>query len=247
MEQLLTGFAQFQVTQLQTTGALAPVSAERFPIQPASAEAPASQTTYSNVFLRTGETWTVGYGGKSTSLRNAKGLRYIAQLLASPRKEFLALDLQRAVDGGAGSTFPVRVTAAQLEDDGLEVAPLQRDRTVTDRRARTVYEDGLKTARRQLEQALQNGDERKAAELRQTVHGLEKTISSDFGLGGRARNNDAAEKARKTVCKCVAESIRKLYHHHPELARHLENSIRQGTYLSYSPEQSIEWEAEAGN
>ena len=45
------------------------------------------------LFRREGEYWTVAYDGSIVRLRDAKGPRHLAQLLAHPGREFLAIDL----------------------------------------------------------------------------------------------------------------------------------------------------------
>ena len=46
-----------------------------------------------NVFRRDGDTWTLTFGGRSVSLRDAKGLRDLAVLLAAPGREVAATEL----------------------------------------------------------------------------------------------------------------------------------------------------------
>ena len=49
-----------------------------------------------SVFRREGEYWSIRFGSDELRMRDAKGLRYLAQLLGSPGREFLALDLATA-------------------------------------------------------------------------------------------------------------------------------------------------------
>ena len=51
------------------------------------------QTPAGNLFRRDGEYWTVRYDGALFSLRDTKGMQYLARLLAAPGVEFHALDL----------------------------------------------------------------------------------------------------------------------------------------------------------
>src|SRR5262249_61658992 len=45
---------------------------------------------------REGEYWTIRFDGSVARLKDAKGLRYLAQLLADPGREFHAIDLEAA-------------------------------------------------------------------------------------------------------------------------------------------------------
>ena len=50
-------------------------------------------------FAREGDFWTIGDDGQTIRLRDVKGLRYIAFLLAAPGSEVHVLELVAAVDG----------------------------------------------------------------------------------------------------------------------------------------------------
>jgi hypothetical protein len=51
-----------------------------------------------NLFHREGEYWTLGYEGRVVRVRDAKGLRDIAVLLASPGREIHVADLIAATE-----------------------------------------------------------------------------------------------------------------------------------------------------
>ena len=50
-------------------------------------------------FRREGEYWSIAHGEESLRLRDSKGLRYVASLLARPGQEVHVLDLVAAVEG----------------------------------------------------------------------------------------------------------------------------------------------------
>jgi hypothetical protein len=54
----------------------------------------AAPTVSRNLFRREGEYWTVCYEGAVVRLRDAKGLRHLARLLADPGREFRVVDLE---------------------------------------------------------------------------------------------------------------------------------------------------------
>src|SRR6185503_10087134 len=53
-----------------------------------------------NVFRRDGDVWTVAFNGRTVPLRDAKGLRDLAVLLAAPGREVAVTDLAAGVPGG---------------------------------------------------------------------------------------------------------------------------------------------------
>jgi hypothetical protein len=90
------------------------------------------------VFRRDGDVWTVGHAGSLVHLADAKGLRDIAVLLASPGRPVPALELlagRPVPDGGADPVLDDRARAAyrarlaELEaevDDAEDAADLHR-------------------------------------------------------------------------------------------------------------------------
>lgn len=50
-------------------------------------------TESGNVFRREGDYWTVIFDGRTVRVRDLKGMRYLARLLAEPGREFHVLDL----------------------------------------------------------------------------------------------------------------------------------------------------------
>jgi len=62
------------------------------------------------------------------------------------------------------------------------------------------------------------------------------------GLGGRSRRLvSLAERARSAVTWRIRHAQRRIAAAHPSLGRHLENSLRTGTFCSYRPERPVAW------
>jgi len=68
-----------------------------------------------NLFLREGETWTVGHHGAVRPLRDNKGMRYIAYLLRNPGRDVHAITLLEGDDeAGPEAPHPVATERARL-------------------------------------------------------------------------------------------------------------------------------------
>jgi TolB-like protein/tetratricopeptide (TPR) repeat protein len=169
-------------------------------------------------FRRDGSLWTLAFGGFSVQLTQQKGFLDLAQLLARPGTELHCLEL-----------------ADRPAETGGDVP-------VLDERARRE----LKARVRELQQAIDEADaahdvagaERAREELDQIVEHL----SGALGLGGRARPlGSAAERARSAVTWRIRNSIKKIASAHSRLGRHLENSVRTGTFCVYDPEAPTNW------
>jgi hypothetical protein len=169
------------------------------------------------LFRREGEFWTVAYDGSTCRLRDVKGLRYLASLMAAPGRDVHALELASA---GAAPAADLAAPADALLDDA----------------ARAAYRRRLMELSEELEQARGWRDPERAARIEEEIEALTGELARAAGLGGRARRAPSpAERARVSVTKAIRSAIRSIGLHHPSLATHLAASVRTGRLCSYSP------------
>jgi hypothetical protein len=182
-----------------------------------------------NVFRREGDYWTVTFAGHTVRLRDVKGMRYLARLLAGPGREHHVLDLVAAEAGGrdgsaSGSGTPPRKA---LGDAG----------EMLDGRAKDAYRRRLAEIDDDIEQAHALGDDERAAQADAERDFLLRELSRAFGLSGRGRRaGSASERARAGVTRAVRQAMARITEHHPELGEHLGRTIRTGTYCAYAPD-----------
>lgn len=164
---------------------------------------------------REGDTWSIGGFGEACRLRDGRGIQMLAQLLEQPGREFHVLDLSgtgQAVDGG---------------DSG----------EVLDARARAEYAARLRDLEAELQEATEWNDAGRSERLRVEADALRTELASATGLGGRERRvGSAAERARVNVQRRIALALKKITESAPLLGRHLQQSIRTGTYCAYVAE-----------
>jgi hypothetical protein len=80
-------------------------------------------------------------------------------------------------------------------------------------------------------------DRARAEAARSELDQIVEIVSGAVGLRCRSRAlGSGAERARSAVTWRIRSAIRKIAHTHPRLGRHLENSLRTGTYCVYEPE-----------
>lgn len=179
-----------------------------------------------NHLRREGEVWAVRYAGLEARVRHAKGMTVLARLLAEPGREFHVLDLAGA-QGAAAATISVADTGE-----------------VIDAQARAAYRRRLAELEEYLSEATSIGDLARVDRSQQERDALVEQLTAAYGLGGRVRHgNDPVERARSTVTKQVRGAIQRIAAVHPQLARHLENTVRTGRYCSYVPEGPVHWGA----
>jgi tetratricopeptide (TPR) repeat protein len=161
-----------------------------------------------------GESWLIGWGTLSVRLTDSKGLRWLAQLVREPGREFHVLDLcasEGTLDAG---------DAGELLDP----------------RARQEYRERLQSLEAELEEARAHNDPARGARVEAELEFLRAELSRALGLGGRERRaGGAAERARINVQRRLRDTVRRITLQHAELGQRLERSLKTGLYCSYRP------------
>jgi ATP/maltotriose-dependent transcriptional regulator MalT len=180
-------------------------------------EVAAKATTDTNVFRREGDYWLVVFEGRAVRVRDRKGMRYLAQLLAHPGREWHVLDLVATETG----------QQAALGDAG----------EMLDEQAKTAYRRRLVEIEDDIEQARALGDDTREAQADAERDFLVRELARAVGLGGRDRRTaSASERARSGVTRAVRQGIARIGEHHPELGEHLNRAVRTGTFCAYVPD-----------
>ena len=176
-----------------------------------------------NLFRRHGDSWVLSYEDETVHLRDAKGMRYLARLLAQPGREIHVSDLAGDGAGAAGRSGPI---------DG-----------VIDEAAAHAYRDRIEELEQDLAEAREWNDAERAARAEAEIDAVTHQLSSAYGLSGQIRQTgDPSERVRKAVTNRIKHSLSRIAEVHEPLGRHLANSVRTGTFCSYSPEHPIIWE-----
>jgi len=206
-----------------------------------SAPAPVAETvttvTEGNVFRQEGEVWTVRYEGKDVRLKDGKGPRYLAALLAAPGRELHVLQfVASAPEARRG-----------IREEGLSIAAstsVAPSDDAPDEQARRAYKARLDDLRSELEEAEEFADVGRAERLREEIEQLVSQLAGQFGR--RAPRQGPSETARKAVTKVIRTQIGKLLEMHPALGRHLSATIRMGTVCVYAPADAVAWDVGIG-
>ncbi len=182
-------------------------------------------------FTCTGDTRTVCFGGETVLLRDLKGLRYVARLLADPAREFHVLDLVAVEQGILAST---RIVG---HEDGVRSSAVGAGMPVIDDVARDAYRRRLAEVDDDIEQATRMNDPGRVELAQRDREYLIAELTQAAGLGGRTRSSGStAERARTAVTRSIRYALGRLGEHHPALAAHLEQSVHTGIYCVYTPD-----------
>ena len=182
-----------------------------------------------NMFRREGDYWSVVFEGRTVRVRDLKGMRYLARLLADPGREFHVLNLVAAETGAV----------AQVEG-GLSHMELGDAGEALDVRAKKAYRRRLAEIEDDIEQAGAMGDTERGTQAAAERDFLVRELSRAVGLGGRDRRAaSASERARVGVTRAVRQAIARIAEHQPQLGEHLNRAIRTGTYCAYLPDPRV--------
>jgi hypothetical protein len=189
-----------------------------------------------NSFRREGDYWSIVFEERTVRVRDLKGMRYLARLLAHPGREFHVLDLV------AAENEPAPVERGQTA--GPSRSALGDAGQMLDARAKDAYRRRLAEIEEDIEQARALGDAERAAQADAERDFLVRELSLAVGLGGRDRRAaSASERARVGVTRAVRKAIGQIGQHQPQLGEHLDHAIRTGTSCAYLPDPraSAEW------
>jgi len=165
---------------------------------------------------RQGEVWALRFSGRNVLVKDGKGVKDLAKLLAHPGEPIHVLEL----------------TGARLEQKAAAEPTLDRK--------------ALESYRRRLAELEAAASEEprpdRRAQLEKERQALLRQLVSDTGLGGRSRKlNDPAERARKAVAARIRDAIRGIAKVHPELGAHLDRSVATGLRCVYQPAEATHW------
>ena len=196
-------------------------------------EARAGSTADEHRFCHEGDYWSVAFDGRTTQLRDAKGMRYLARLLTQPGREIHALDLV-IEEQHAAPAHEVNLSAGSS-------LTLARDAgEVLDRRAKEAYRRRLAEIERDLDEARQCGDAYRTEQAMAERRFLARELARAVGLGGRDRRvGSNAERARASVTLAMRRVMERIRAAHPALGAHLERTIRTGTFCVYLPDPRV--------
>jgi tetratricopeptide (TPR) repeat protein len=202
-----------------------------------SPDAPRVGAPMEATFSVDGSARTIAFQGRTTTMRDLKGLRYVARLVAEPGREFHVLDLVASESGvlRPGVAHPDLGPASHGGESGIPVL---------DDAARDAYRRRLAEIDDDIDDARRMNDPERAALAERDREYLIAELTSAVGLGGRGREVGAsAERARTSVARSIRYALDQLAEVQPDLARHLDRSIRTGTYCSYEndPVTPLAW------
>ena len=169
-----------------------------------------------NLFQQQEHTWKVRYLGKEAHLPHSKGMVDISNLLMRAGEEIKAEELL----GGQISQASVKI----IDKEAL----LSVKRRLEE--IETLLVDAL------------DEDTYETESLKREYDQLTQYINSAVDKKGRIRiKGSTSDKARSAVTQRIKSALKKIEKAHPELYKHLDVTIKTGTYCSYKPDKDMYW------
>lgn len=173
-----------------------------------------------------GDFWSVSHPQGVIRLRDMKGLRYLAQLIANPGIAIHSMELVSEVGPSSSVVRPVG-----LDSDGFgSLGP------ALDPKAKAEYRRRVDELRQEIEEAEAFNDPERVARAKQEYDFLLAELSRAVGLGGRDRPvRSGGEQARINATKAIRTALRRIGEHDAALSEQLAVAVRTGTFCSYRP------------
>ena len=197
------------------------------------------------VFRRDGATWTATFCGDARTLRDSKGLAYIAILLGNPDQDHHATQM---VAAAAGQTARQAVREHMPADDsGGYKKPARNVKAVPvgaklDDQALKEYRKKMEDIEAELKEAEGFNDSGRVSKLRQDLNLLTKEVAGAVGLRGNLRESgEQAEKNRQSVSTAIERALKVIKKEHPNMWGHLDQAVKRGQFLAYRPGQRMPW------
>ncbi len=189
------------------------------------------RSSSSGVLENCGDHWLIRLDGE-LRLKDGKGIRYLARLLASPGVEIHAMDLQGGAPGAA-TVSPAAAAAAGLSagNPGSEDAG-----PVLDAEAKAAYRSRVEELEAEIEEAEGFNDPERAALAREELEFIGRELAAAVGLGGRDRRAASqAERARVNVTRAIRGTLDRIGEHDERLGGRLRATVRTGAFCRYEP------------
>jgi hypothetical protein len=178
-----------------------------------------------------GHRWTATDGETRVRVPDTKGMRYVANLVARPETERHVLDLVDAVEG----LDPHARTARRRLGDAGELL---------DARARTEYRREIGPLHSDIDDALQFGNDVRAAVLQEQLDQLSRQLLAAFG-SRRARppSRLGVGASPRQRDPCFRAATARLIDEFPDPGLILDRRIRTGRYCAYEPltDDPVRW------
>lgn len=203
-------------------------------------------TEVGNLFRKDNRVWIIRY--QQSDLRpfpDNHGMRYIQYLLEHPNMPIRADRLYAVVHGTPSmgeNGLPGLSQAHELLDKSAVIEDVGRIQGDREEAIPTQYRKGWEDLQEEEQCALRRDDTTELADIRKRKAKYARFLSSEFGKRGKRRTLlDPYKRQRQTVSAAYKLALKAVSFALPDLANHLNESIRIGTEFCYTPPSDTTW------
>lgn len=189
------------------------------------------------VFCKVNGGWRIRYaGGNELLLKHLKGFDYIAFLLGYPNRDIHVLKLAGLVEGTPGNG-----SSSQSEDQ-LHAESTYGPDPIMDERYRESIKRRLEELREKRSQAMALHDDSAMRDIEDEIEEIRRQWKAARRFGGRSRNfSSKHEKERLRIRMLIDYAMTRIAKEDEALYRHLGESLKMGSTLSYDPLEAPPW------
>jgi hypothetical protein len=218
-----------------------------------------------NAVLSSDGEWSITYEGRTAVLPDSVGFRYCCELLTQPGLQLHATHLVTSVHGEPMEIFreeELTTSDVAFETVGMDFESGKEhsgvckteflDEILPDEaRGRILLELELLRAEVGVLRAqgstlrmcstLRLGAPREIAVLEEDIRVVEQYLATTRFQDRNTTFDSRGQRDRKSVSIAIRRTIVRLEKHHPELAKHLDVTIKTGKYCLYDPKPIVKW------
>ena len=209
---------------------------------------PDDSKTLLNTFIYARNVWEISFNGKSVSLSNTFGLKYIHYILDQPRVHISCFDIEKSLDIGDSTLINTEEIKTNTSQDGSQKKngngsfPPVKGYEIIDDQAEKEYKEKLKDLYDEYQTSIELSDTIRKEEIESEIDQINHQLKSGRNIHGRKREfSTDSEKCRQRVLRNYKTALKNIDKHLPELANYLKDQIVTGFYYIYKHEDSTEW------
>jgi hypothetical protein len=195
-----------------------------------------------NRFVRKGKKWEVTYGGKTETVEDFRGMRYLAALLYSGGQAIHVLALTRMNDDGQVSWGGARSGDVE-EEAGILSGIFGDSGEQQDQQGRQDLRRDIARLKQEHQKADLAGNLPKVQEIKAELDAVERELQGSMWNGQPRKVGDLSDAFRSAVRQAIRKAIAEIRERHKPLGDHLA-CVHTGKSCWYRPDPPLIWEVE---
>jgi hypothetical protein len=195
-----------------------------------------------NIFRQTGPTWELTYQGKPLKGLKGKGFKYIHFLVKNIEAEYHTNQLAEEVEGICPDSL-VGTSDHKYNDKKADKNHVDH-RDMVYGKSKKELQKSWKDLKKELKKAEENNDPGRTEKARKELEGFEEYYYELMRPDGKSRKFiDPTLQTKNRIAKSIDRALKKIKEYNETIYNHFHNALKpvHSEYLSYTPDQNIDW------